>query len=973
MSISNFKKHAASKVHRQATAAFLSQRGITFGPSSGRIVVGAPPVDHFHKLWTLLADGLAPANGIEGIGTNHKLVRMAWCLCEAMRRDDADFLSRAKSVALFRDERHARLEIRFCACDDKLNLRHKFLGLRRHFGTGALAVTQATKDIVMRACTRNAGKPQTPKSHDKFPLACPTALDNDLLNHIRSHVQAVAVDSAGDEVASVRDMMNPADGNPFTPNVEALLRDKAHGARRCISRPWSADAKLKDIMQFYILSSNSMIQKIDRSLDLRRMLTANIDQLLARIHRSNPKLLISLRSAKHRYESLASPLGNFVLHLVPLVKTSVEIIIVRTGGEVECAKLFLVHLSNEHCVIVALLADASDDGLQLTRDMDSFDDADPANLSTQTYLFCIRIVELYVDGKVLNIASYTAYMIEQLRDNPITVPLNHKDHASGWKSIGGEVPQEVLQGALRTMGAWVKLGIRVIQAEFPSWELLQHFAVLDTSLNGEEPCATKIAKLAHAFRIDPVALANEIRDHRHVAVQYKASGMASDNFAAWSTAITNMSKRSDKRHPSSNLCSVLYRYGCFRACTSRVEQDFTKIKAALGEQRLNGSEEYEHCINKIVLDRPSEQKERDLLVLKAQDIWCEHFGQARDGCPIGQSRACGVTRKRKFCDLSKGELCQKDWVRRRRLAAGKIAAAVPLQQGRAKIKSACDADLGDAWTQGHEKESEFQRKKGDQRLREAYLFRHLGPSGHDAELEAAAAAQADHNRKLSLKLHREKQLQAKKIMGGSPPKAEDLAGKVVYVEEGVRLPRCSNNSIVALGLRKIQEIRPDDLPHIGVTNNPSAPSKDLNFIFRLCGGMLVRPEFLNGAMDGSVVTFAPAIHLARELWVSVSFQNNNPVVFDLLKRVAINRDDSKWVLLDSLEMFEVAKKQAIQKKKPSQVLGLATKPEIERIKQVMPKVISQHVMDFDALLRFVTRNDMAASAIGWRTKTNLGG
>ena len=111
MSISNFKKHAASKVHRQATAAFLSQRGITFGPSSGRIVVGAPPVDHFHKLWTLLADGLAPANGIEGIGTNHKLVRMAWCLCEAMRRDDADFLSRAKSVALFRDERHARLEI----------------------------------------------------------------------------------------------------------------------------------------------------------------------------------------------------------------------------------------------------------------------------------------------------------------------------------------------------------------------------------------------------------------------------------------------------------------------------------------------------------------------------------------------------------------------------------------------------------------------------------------------------------------------------------------------------------------------------------------------------------------------------------------------------------------------------------------------------------------------------------------------
>ena len=42
----------------------------------------------------------------------------------------------------------------------------------------------------------------------------------------------VAVDSAGDEVKSVRDMIDPPDGDPLAPNVEALLRDKAHGARR---------------------------------------------------------------------------------------------------------------------------------------------------------------------------------------------------------------------------------------------------------------------------------------------------------------------------------------------------------------------------------------------------------------------------------------------------------------------------------------------------------------------------------------------------------------------------------------------------------------------------------------------------------------------------------------------------------------------------------------------------------------------
>ncbi len=64
-----------------------------------------------------------------------------------------------QSTATFRGEEHSRLELSFCARDGKLGVRYKVLGVRRHLGTGALAITEAAKDIVMRACTLSWGGP----------------------------------------------------------------------------------------------------------------------------------------------------------------------------------------------------------------------------------------------------------------------------------------------------------------------------------------------------------------------------------------------------------------------------------------------------------------------------------------------------------------------------------------------------------------------------------------------------------------------------------------------------------------------------------------------------------------------------------------------------------------------------------------------------------------------------------------------
>ena len=101
------------------------------------------------------------------------------------------------------------MELRFCAYDDKLRVRHKVLGARRHFGAGALAIAEAAKEIARRVCARNWGAPPRSVGNNTEEM-----LDSSMLEHIRWRVHMVSVDSAGDEVKSARDMCNPSVGSP---------------------------------------------------------------------------------------------------------------------------------------------------------------------------------------------------------------------------------------------------------------------------------------------------------------------------------------------------------------------------------------------------------------------------------------------------------------------------------------------------------------------------------------------------------------------------------------------------------------------------------------------------------------------------------------------------------------------------------------------------------------------------------------
>ena len=163
LQIGHLLKHHALDSHIQAAAAFVDEDGELSRLSAG---AGAPSPEAFEKMISELRKGVSASAGMEGVGQQQKITKMIWCVREAIQDMDRDFLARSVCTTLCRDERHGRLAIRYAAIDGALNIRHGRLGQRRHFGTGALAITNATRDVMVRAMTARTNAPFTTPASD---------------------------------------------------------------------------------------------------------------------------------------------------------------------------------------------------------------------------------------------------------------------------------------------------------------------------------------------------------------------------------------------------------------------------------------------------------------------------------------------------------------------------------------------------------------------------------------------------------------------------------------------------------------------------------------------------------------------------------------------------------------------------------------------------------------------------------------
>ena len=314
-----------------------------------------------------------------------------------------------------------------------------------------------------RMCSELHGAPATTFKSKAVPR--PT-----LLQHLKSSVLCLTVDSAGDELLSAEMMRTPAlnsSQQALTPGLRFVIRDSAHASRRVISRPWFADEYMKNVAFMFARGRSSIARIIQNSPAVRDIFKSFVLSSRTPVVQN---AITNLRAAGHRFEPFARPMGRTCLHLHACIRTAVQLVTTRGSSDPigSLAKTWLQWLSTEKCVMLSMMADAADQSLWLTRLLDA-ERTDPALLHKEVHNFNLANTALFTGRGCVNTFGYTSVMLDILKTQVVYVVGNST------YSIGCEtgVPDYIINQCLDRMKAYVVLARATLAAEFPSFELAE--------------------------------------------------------------------------------------------------------------------------------------------------------------------------------------------------------------------------------------------------------------------------------------------------------------------------------------------------------------------------------------------------------------------------------------------------------------------------------------------------------------------
>jgi hypothetical protein len=444
MQMCNFVRHASQPSHKRAVAKYLGKDVV--------IDSDTPTDEEYRRICKEILAGNSTLS-------TPKDAKMTYTLSEAVKSVGQKAVDDCHSIALFRDESKSRLALRFRTVSDTLDTFSGFLGQERDPGTGALNVTKATKRVMTRFCSRFSGAPYL-KTKKVF-------LKTKTFRNLRHKVKAVTVDAAGDEVLSV-EMMRSAklsgEATRLTPNCKFLNRDKTHGSRRLISRGWGADKFLNENVTMFARGRGSIARIIQNSPAVR----SKFNGFCKTTFRSVLVIVRNMRAALHRYETMQKPFGRTVLFTHGCVKTALWCAL-RADDTAIRAKAWLRWIDEEKCVQSAMQADASDQTLFVTRQIDN-EDVDAATIRRRLFDY-LSTIDWLLDGpnpKILTVFGYTKTMLSTLR-RPLVWHLGNQSFCLGSSS---GVSDEIITRCLDRMRCWKLLMKATVAAEFPSFEIM---------------------------------------------------------------------------------------------------------------------------------------------------------------------------------------------------------------------------------------------------------------------------------------------------------------------------------------------------------------------------------------------------------------------------------------------------------------------------------------------------------------------
>ena len=499
--------------------------------------------------------------------------QLAWCLAEATRYFWRKCLSHAKCIALHSDGANRLHCVSFnCLHEKTLEMSWGTLGIVRDCGTGSAAIEGAVLACIDKFCTEKTGAPRG--------LNTSARLLPELKSRILERTHLFNADGASDEQRAGRWLMQSL------PGLKWRTRDKTHASRRIITKPWAADRYLAGTFDLFIAAKDSPTRLIENSDDIKRIFAKHCRSTKDKLVDSTS--IRNLGYAKQRMDSSSTPCGRCVVWLDALLMTCVEVSVSRTGTPKQRADKFLHEVSEERILQLAMLADAADDGLSLTRFTDE-NQYDVARLPHELNTFVQNMKMLFVESQCVNMGFTKAAIVLLARSR--IFPKDGEQHILGGD---GAVTTEMVQRCCQRMKSFVRLAQESIDAEYPEWELCQAFQLFDLAIMRQPKCdqnptrQRSFSRLAQSLNLSETKLIVQFQDHLVQAWTNFHSGSGLSSFECWRQAALQSQSRQSMRekHSVSDLRPALEAYGLFCGnSTSNTERTFEVTRRVISDYR----------------------------------------------------------------------------------------------------------------------------------------------------------------------------------------------------------------------------------------------------------------------------------------------------------------------------------------------------------------------------------------------------
>jgi hypothetical protein len=339
---------------------------------------------------------------------------------------------------------------------------------------GHLDIIQSTKQALDIFCSPGSGAPCRSDANDNL-RGSPVPLDQELSRHIQLSAGYFGADAeSAEQLAGRRARGRVADqARPLLPNLKVVGWDGAHAARRIVQRPWLADPALKEAVA-KLLGRKGLVPLIQNSPEFREWFQLHKQKSLG-IFRVGQRVK-NFCFARHRFDSMVKPLSRAVLAFPALLRTADQIVRLRHGKpEGKAALEFLDWITTPRVILLAALADASQEAIELVRFLDR-ESVPTEDVPWRVSALLQRVTMLFVDGQATR-CGHLRWILEALR-KPILVVTG-----SSVKTIGclSGTFSHMTQQALNHLSCWVRLAKEVAEAEFPGFRVLAAFAVFSLS------------------------------------------------------------------------------------------------------------------------------------------------------------------------------------------------------------------------------------------------------------------------------------------------------------------------------------------------------------------------------------------------------------------------------------------------------------------------------------------------------------